>query len=71
MPSLLSLSEILYQEEHISQNRGPDIVVSTTICIALAIMAVGLRLLARRVSKAGVISDDYMMIFALVRKDNS
>lgn len=44
---------------------------ASIVCIALATIAVGLRLLARRASKAGVKSDDYMMIFALVRKDMS
>ena len=69
IPSLLSPSEILYEEEHINQNRGPEIVASSITCIALAMIAVGLRLLARRASKAGVKYDDYMIIFALVRND--
>jgi hypothetical protein len=40
--------------------------VSTVICIALASVAVILRFYARRLSKARLWFDDYMMIVALV-----
>ena len=66
MPSPLSPAEIKYETEHIHDNRGPDIVISSAVCIALATAAVCLRLLARRLSRAAVLADDYMMIFALV-----
>lgn len=66
-PSPLSQSEILYEFEHINDNRSPDLTISWTICISLAYLAVLLRLIARKVSKAGLKADDYTIILALVR----
>lgn len=66
MPSTLSPTEIEYELAHIHDNRAPDLVISAAICIVLAITAVVLRLLARRLSKARILADDYMIIFALV-----
>ena len=66
MPSPLSPAEINYELAHSNDNRASNIVVSSVICISLATIAVMLRLLARRLSKAKILADDYMMIFALV-----
>lgn len=63
---MLSPAEIKYELAHIRDNRASNIVVSSVICISLATIAVMLRLLARRLSKAKILADDYMMIFALV-----
>ncbi len=41
-------------------------VVSNVICISLACVAVLLRLTARRLSKAKIWFDDYMIVVALV-----
>ncbi len=68
MPSSLSPAEIKYELAHIHESRAPNIVISSTICISLAITAVILRLLARRLSKVKILADDYMMIFALVSR---
>lgn len=62
----LTPAEIRYETAHIKDNRGPDMVVSTVICISLACIAVLLRLIARRLSKAKIWFDDYMIIVALV-----
>ncbi|KAF6219618.1 hypothetical protein HO133_004087 [Letharia lupina] len=66
MPSLLSSTEIEYELAHIHDNRAPNVVISAAICISLAITAVLLRLLARRLSKARILADDYMILFALI-----
>ena len=66
MPSPLPPAEIKYELAHIRDDRASNIVVSSVICISLATIAVMLRLLARRLSKAKILADDYMMIFALV-----
>ena len=61
-----SYSEIQYQREHIHEDRSSDIVVSHIICITLATVAVTLRFLSRRLCKAAILADDYMIIAALV-----
>lgn len=66
MPGSLPPTEILHEEKYIRQNRGPEIIASSTTCIALAIAAVALRLIARRVAKVQIKADDYMMVLALV-----
>jgi len=68
MPSPLPPAEIEYELAHINQNRGPDMIVSSVICIALASVAVFLRFFARRLSRTQLWFDDYMMVLALVRK---
>ncbi|KAL8651798.1 MAG: hypothetical protein Q9226_004538 [Calogaya cf. arnoldii] len=63
---LFTEKEIQYQLEHIEDNRVNDIVVSNSVCIGLAAIAVLLRFAARRLSKATVGADDYMITAALV-----
>ncbi|MCJ1426353.1 hypothetical protein MMC29_004256 [Sticta canariensis] len=58
--------EIQYQEEHIHDDRSGDLVTSYAICIAIATTAVLLRLIARRMCKASIQADDWMIIFALL-----
>ena len=70
MPSPLSPAEIEYEVAHIHDNRGPDIVISSAVCIGLAIAAVCLRLAGRRLSRAAILADDYMMVFALVSQSS-
>lgn len=62
-----SPSEIKYEYEHLQDNRGQEMVVAYVINIALAYVAVILRLASRRLSKAALQADDYTVIFALVR----
>ena len=62
-----SPSEIQYQLTHIHEDHSSDIVVSHIICITLATVAVALRFVSRRVCRAAILSDDYMIIAALVR----
>lgn len=62
-----SEEEIQYQLDHIDDNRVNDIVVSNSVCIGLAAIAVLLRFAARSLSRAKVGADDYMITAALVR----
>ena len=62
-----SAEEIEYQLAHIHQDRSSDIVVSHAICIVIALIAVVLRFSSRRLCKAPILADDYMIIVALVR----
>ncbi|KAL8819662.1 MAG: hypothetical protein Q9223_001958 [Gallowayella weberi] len=58
--------ELQYQLDHVHDDRAKDIVVSNSICISLAALAVVLRFSARRLSKAKVGADDYMITAALL-----
>ncbi|KAL8923811.1 MAG: hypothetical protein Q9172_002959 [Xanthocarpia lactea] len=64
MPSV-SQKETQYQIDHIHDNRINEILVSNSICIGLAAIAVLLRFAARRLSKAKIAADDYMIVAAL------
>ncbi|KAL6714621.1 hypothetical protein ACLMJK_008046 [Lecanora helva] len=66
MPSKLPPEELKYEIAHIKDDRRGDIIAACATCIAAAIIAVILRLLARRLSKAKILADDYMIIVALV-----
>ena len=70
MPSPLSPAEIEYEMSHIKDDRQKEMIVSSAICIAIAIIAVILRLVARRLSRAKIMADDYMIIVALVSTSN-
>lgn len=65
--ALPNAEEIQYQEEHIHDDRSGNIVTSHAICIAIAAIAVLLRLISRRMCKASIQADDWMIIVALVR----
>lgn len=56
--------EINYQLAHIDEDRSEALIVSHTICLVLAGFAIVLRLIARRMSKAAIKADDYMIIVA-------
>ena len=63
----ISPSEAQDQLAHSRDNRANGIIISGTICLSMAIVAVILRLIARRLSRArSMQSDDYVMISALV-----
>ena len=59
-------AEVQYQLEHIHEDRSSDIVISHIICMTLATAAVLLRFTSRRLCKAAILADDYMIIVALV-----
>ena len=63
----LSSQEIAYEEAHIGDNRKADLIVAQAICVPLALIAVILRILARRIVKAPILGDDIMIIAGMVR----
>ncbi|MCJ1272070.1 hypothetical protein MMC22_011977 [Lobaria immixta] len=58
--------EIQYQEDHIHDDRSGDIVTSHAICITIAVIAVLFRFISRRMCKASIQADDWMIIVALL-----
>ena len=64
----LSPSDIQYQLEHLQDNKIPEILGYQIICFILAIIAVILRQVSRRLIRASTQSDDYIILIALVKK---
>ncbi|KAL8795742.1 MAG: hypothetical protein Q9195_001793 [Heterodermia aff. obscurata] len=60
-----SPEEIQYQIEHWDESYVGEMHISMSICLALATVAVILRVLARRMSKASIGKDDHMIFVAL------
>ena len=65
--ALPTLEEIQYQEAHIHDDRSRDIVIPHAICIAIAAIAVLLRFISRRMCKASIQADDWMILIAMMR----
>ena len=62
----LSAEEILYEKEHIHDNRGPTIIATSVVFTALSIAATALRLFARRLNRTAYGLDDYFISLAAV-----
>ncbi|KAG7007105.1 calcium-transporting ATpase [Physcia stellaris] len=60
-----SPEQIEYQLEHYNDSYVNEIHISMSICLALATVAVILRILARRMNKASLGKDDHMIFVAL------
>ncbi|KAL8841867.1 MAG: hypothetical protein Q9170_000740 [Blastenia crenularia] len=59
-------SEILYQTEHIQDDRSPDVIGASVTMAILATAAVTLRFVCRKQMKVAISYDDYFMLVALV-----
>lgn len=62
----ISAAEVQYELEHVDDNRQQDLIKSLAAGVVLAYLAVVLRLVARRISKARLQADDYWILFSLV-----
>ncbi|MCJ1435265.1 hypothetical protein MMC27_004637 [Xylographa pallens] len=65
MASLPSPAEILWQEEHISDNKAPDIIAVNVICFSIACSAVFARFTARRIKNIAYGADDWLILAGL------
>jgi len=65
MATLPSPAEILWQEEHISDNKAPDIIAVNVICFFIACSAVAARFTARRIKKIAYGADDWLILAGL------
>lgn len=61
-------AQIEYQLSHAYEDRSKTMLGAIITVTVAATMAVGLRLLARRVIRAKIMADDYFTIGALVRR---
>lgn len=55
-----------YQLDHIDENKTPTTVAVYSLGYVLAVSAVGLRFLSRRVSNLPYLADDWVILVALV-----
>ena len=62
----MSSAEASHQEAHIDDDRRADIILATVICWTAACIAVALRFTARRMVKAGLQLDDWLILMGLV-----
>jgi len=59
-------ADIQYQKDHINDTNAPAVLTACIICFTLAVIAVFLRVLSRRMAAASLGKDDYMIFTALV-----
>lgn len=69
--AIQSPQSLQYQEKHKNENKGPEIVVSLAIMLAVAYIAVGLRFTSRRMVRVKLSYDDWVMVIGLVRRTGS
>ena len=60
-------AQIQYMQAHIADNKQPDLIAATTICITLAYLAVAARFGARWRVRMSLMADDWWILVALVR----
>ena len=58
--------DIQYQTDHIGDDRRPNIIAASTICLLAAYVAVTARVVSRRLQKIPLLWDDYSILVALV-----
>ena len=58
--------ELAYQQAHAGESRVQEITIATIVCLATAWFSVFLRLIARRIVRAGIQADDWMILAGVV-----
>ena len=66
MPTLPTPEELLYMQKHISDDRRADVIVVNAVCFAIALVAVTLRFISRRLARVHHWWDDWLVMVALV-----
>ena len=61
----LPASAIQYQEQHIADNKKPNLIAASVICLSAAYVAVVLRFISRRVARNILEADDYTIVVGL------
>ena len=59
-------AEAQYQLDHVNESRAEAIFSSYIACLIIAIVAIVLRFISRRMSKTAIKADDWMIVAALV-----
>lgn len=58
--------KLKYMEEHPNDNRAPGIIACGTVCLVTVVIVVAMRFLSRRMSRASLGLDDFLIFIALV-----
>ena len=59
-------AELLYQQEHIEENRVAALIATNTTFLTIAFIFVGLRFQSRRIRKTKYEADDWLVVAGLV-----
>ena len=59
--------EVVYMLAHIDEDRSPVLIGVSCMLLVLCIAATSARFLARRITRAPLAADDYLVLTALVR----
>lgn len=59
--------EVVYMLAHIDEDRGPILIGVSCMLLVLCVGATSARFLARRITRAPLAADDYLVLAALVR----
>ena len=62
-----SPATVLYEQQHISDDRSGSLIAANVVCVSLAFIAVCMRFASRRMAKIKYKADDWLIISGLVR----
>ena len=61
-----SPAKILYEQQHITDDRSAALIAANVVCVSLAFIAVCMRFTSRRMAKIKYKADDWLIISGLV-----
>ena len=61
-----SPAKILYEQQHITDDRSARLIAANVVCVSLAFIAVCMRFTSRRIAKIKYKADDWLSISGLV-----
>ena len=61
-----SPAKILYEQQHITDDRSAPLIAANVVCVSLALIAVCMRFTSRRLAKIKYEADDWLIIIGLV-----
>ena len=68
-PSVLvtpSPAKLLFEQQHITDNRSANLIAANVVCVTLAFIAVCMRFVSRQMAKIEYQADDWLSISGLV-----
>lgn len=70
MAHMPTASQIDYMKQHAEDDRRTEIIIANVICITVAYIAVFARFYSRRIIRASIQVDDWLIVAGLVRREN-